>query len=223
MRTARWRLRPASRRAIRSTPVTESTRTSSSGPPASRMPPTQSSPASSTTSFAMRIRSIPASAATSACQGWATVIAQAPASACRRKIAGAMVVLPWGANETPRSRQKSARTAMSWASADSRSTKTGRRTVGSKSVRPSRASAVAPVTVGAIVSRPGGGCVGARARRSPPAPAAVGSGAGGSSGSAVWETRPARMIRCSSSITRGSVSGCRYAANRRSTSSLARW
>ena len=50
-------------------------------------------------------------------------------------------------------------------------------------------------------------------RRTGPAVAAsasaVGSGAGGSSGSAVWETRPARMIRCSSSTTRGSVSGCR--------------
>ena len=64
-------------------------------------PPIQSRPASSTTSLAMRIRSTPASSATSACHGCATVMAQAPASTWRRKIAGAIVVLPCGANEMP--------------------------------------------------------------------------------------------------------------------------
>ena len=53
------------------------------------------------------------------------VIAQAPACICRWDSSGDMVVLPWGARDTPLSAQNRATVSMLWARSRSESTITG--------------------------------------------------------------------------------------------------
>ena len=159
------------------------------GPSRSRMPPIEASPASSTTSFAMRTRSTPASTATSACQASATVMAHAPASACRRKIAGDIVVLPCGANEIPHASQKSASVAMSWARA-ARAARTP--AAGSTGRRGRGRSAVVHRGAGHGLSRRAAGCAGGRGRRWRRAPPRSVLGRRRMNGSSVCVSSPER-------------------------------